>query len=461
MGAGPTGLGAAWRLEELKHENWLLIDQLPNCGGLATSYLDAHGFTWDIAVHVAHSHYPYVDDLFEKVLPDGFASLERRAWIRTENAWVPYPFQYNFHHLPLQSRQECLDGLLDPNRNQTDDPPRNFLDWICRYFGEGIANRFMIPYNRKIWSTDPKQMSCTWLGDRVPQVDIQRVQSNLTENRDDVTWGPNYAFKYPKRGGTGAIWNAMLGQLPSDRIRLGIGLMEVDYRNQIATLSDGSKLRYSSLISTIPIPSIVRMVGEKSLIDQSARLRHTHVQVACVACDFPLPNVLRDKTWIYCPEEFSFFYRVTPFSNFSPYHVPDPMKQCSFLCEISVPGGTKPWDLEVVESRTIESFQALGLAPVSATNSRFFHIDAPYGYPVPTLDRDAIINTVIPQLDALNIYSRGRFGLWKYEVSNMDHSIMQGVEVVDRILHGKDETTWIHPEQVNSMQSIASKQVRR
>jgi hypothetical protein len=39
------------------------------------------------------------------------------------------------------------------------------------------------------------------------------------------------------------------------------------------------------------------------------------------------------------------------------------------------------------------------------------------------------------------VYSRGRFGAWKYEVGNMDHSFMQGVEVVERIFTGKTEIT--------------------
>lgn len=41
-----------------------------------------------------------------------------------------------------------------------------------------------------------------------------------------------------------------------------------------------------------------------------------------------------------------------------------------------------------------------------------------HGYPVPTLARDAILDTVLPGLKRRGIYSRGRFGSWKYEVGN-------------------------------------------
>jgi hypothetical protein len=68
-------------------------------------------------------------------------------------------------------------------------------------------------------------------------------------------------------------------------------------------------------------------------------------------------------------------------------------------------------------------------------------IDIPYSYPVPTLGRDNALATIQPYLEARSVYSRGRFGAWKYEVGNMDHSFMQGVEVAERLLSGSDELT--------------------
>lgn len=53
-------------------------------------------------------------------------------------------------------------------------------------------------------------------------------------------------------------------------------------------------------------------------------------------------------------------------------------------------------------------------------------IDIPYSYPVPMLGRDKALATIQPYLESRSVYSRGRFGAWKYEVGNMDHSFMQG-----------------------------------
>lgn len=64
-----------------------------------------------------------------------------------------------------------------------------------------------------------------------------------------------------------------------------------------------------------------------------------------------------------------------------------------------------------------------------------------YSYPIPTVDRDRILASVIPWLESRGIFSRGRFGMWKYEVANTDHTLMQGVEVVNRLLLNEKETT--------------------
>lgn len=450
IGAGPCGLGAAYRLHELGFDNFAVYDRHDYVGGLATSFHDEKGFTWDLAVHVAHSHYEYVDRLMESLLPDGFYHHERKSWVREYGAFVPYPFQNNVRHLPPRERQECVDGLL-ALRDRKGPPPdiRNFRDWILATAGAGIAKHFMIPYNRKIWTVDPSEMSHTWLGDRVPKVDVERVLRNIAEGRDDVAWGPNHTFQFPKTGGTGAIWNALAARIPSDRIHLSTPLVSLDPKRRVATFAGGIEEPYDHLISTIPIVTLTRLAGLDDIHQRASRLRHTHVDVVGVAPNEPIPAPLSDKTWIYCPEDKAIFYRVTPFSIFSPAHTPDPSKWCSFLCEISSPHGRRMTDDQLIAA-TLDGMRDIGLMDIRREHAHFHLMKAEFGYPIPTVDRDAILADIMPALERLNILSRGRFGGWKYEVANMDHSLMQGVEAADRILRGTREETFPNPNLVNA-----------
>ncbi|MBU1695332.1 MAG: FAD-dependent oxidoreductase [Verrucomicrobia bacterium] len=449
IGAGPCGLGAAHRLAEKGFTDFAVYDRHPYVGGLAASFRDGRGFLWDFAVHVAHSHYHYIDRLMEDLLPGGFYHHERRSWVSEYRTFIPYPFQYNIRHLPPAYRDECIEGLRELAAAPARPPPSNFEEWILAGFGRGIARHFMFPYNRKTWSIEPRLMGYQWIGDRVPTVDLARVIRNVEQGLDDVSWGPNHTFQFPKQGGTGAIWKALAARLPSGSLHLSCALTGLDTQKREARFADGSRETYDHLISTIPIPRLAELVGDEVMIRRARQLRHTHVHVVGVAPSFPIPEPLRDKTWIYVPEEQHVFYRITPFSTFSPDHVPDPARHCSFLCEISQPGDA-PMDAPDPAPATLRGLRESGLVDADPATTHIFHRKEEFGYPVPTLDRDAILGDVLPALEKLNIYSRGRFGGWKYEVSNMDHSVMQGVEVADRILGGADEITLPQPNVVNA-----------
>ena len=450
IGAGPTGLGAAHRLQELGHDDFTIYDRAPYFGGLATSFIDDKGFTWDFAVHVAHSHYTYVDDLMDELLPDGFYHHQRKSWVREYDTYIPYPFQNNIRHLPGDQLWECVNGLLELQDFRGNiPPPENFEQWILQLFGQGIADHFMVPYNRKIWCTDPAEMGYQWIGDRVPTIDIERIIRNVCLEQDDLGWGPNATFQFPKTGGTGAIWKKLGERISPEKVRLECDITGIDTKAKTLTLADGSTDRYDHLISTMPLKELTKLCEIDALTTLAQQLKHTRVQVAGIAPLHPLPEELHDKTWMYCPEDKACFYRVTPFSQFSPAHVPDPDNQCSLLCEIST-HGDDPVPTPKSKAYVLDDLRSIGLIDATPENTHAYMMHAEYGYPIPTKDRDEILNNLLPALEDLHIYSRGRFGGWKYEVANMDHSLMQGVECVDRILEGKEEKTLPDPNYVNS-----------
>lgn len=475
IGAGPTGLGAAYRLKELGYTNFKLFERHGYIGGLAHSFVDPQGFTWDIGGHVMFSHYTYYDQCFEKLMGDEFTLNNRESWVRMFDTWVPYPFQNNIRYLPAQAAYECMSGLIKAQSGKGKVPSpaaaRNFGEFIDAVFGEGIAKYFMRPYNFKVWAHPPEMMNKQWIGERVAVIDIDRALKNIMLGSDDFGWGPNNQFKFPLKGGTGEFYKRferVLGYAESGgHVHLNKQVQTIDVDRKVITFTDGATETYDVLITAMPLDVLCGKVLREEMHQGSAASRHQGKslgEVAKIASGLrhssgymvgiglksrtPGGGTPDTKSWMYFPEDNNPFYRVTYLSNYSPNMTPDKDNYYSLLCEVSESGhkptpGREGADNDAVIEECITGLENAGLLnPGERANivSRWCYY-ADYSYPTPCVDRDGILAQVIPWLEERDIYSRGRFGMWKYEVANTDHTLMQGVELVNRLLLGEQETT--------------------
>ena len=440
IGAGPTGLGAGYRLRELGYENFVMLEARNKVGGLASSEKSPNGFTYDIGGHVLFSHYEYFDRLFDKVIGDEYQELLRESWVWMCDRFLPYPFQNNIKYLPKEIVLECLMGLIEAQKEEFDLKRfHNFEEFILGVFGEGIARYFMMPYNFKVWAHPPCMMNKEWIGERVSVVDIKRVLGNVVLDRDDAGWGPNATFKYPRHGGTGGLFERIQPYV-QDNLRLNAPTVAVDFANKEVVLEDGHREKYDYLMSTMPMDILVRSIdGEVPDVvrEQADLLRHSGSYIVGVGVNQPSPS---KKCWMYFPEKNSPFYRLTYLSNYSPEVVPDATHQYSLLAEISK-SEYKPVDGSKVIEETLEGMVNTKMLDEKDLDDVVdtYVIEREYTYPIPSLERDKALATVHPWLESQDIYSRGRFGAWRYEVGNMDHSVAQGVEWVNRVVLGDRE----------------------
>ncbi len=484
LGAGPTGLGAGYRLRELGYGNFAIYDRHPYVGGLAHSFVDPRGFTWDIGGHVMFSHYKYYDRCFDELMGSEFTLNNRESWVRMFDRWVPYPFQNNIRYLPKQAAYECMAGLIraQNGKGKVASPAaaRNFGEFIDAVFGEGIARHFMRPYNFKVWAHPPEMMNKEWIGERVAVIDVERALRNVLLEQDDFGWGPNNQFKFPLRGGTGEFYRrfgdvlGIAGDTPGAaardggpaRVHLNKRVVRIGIDTKTIVFADGTSDRYDVLISAMPLDVLCRDVlrydGERGraaaggggdlreIAATAAKLKHSSGYMVGIGLRSRSPGAGTPdtKSWMYFPEDNCPFYRATYLSNYSPHMTPDKDNFYSLLCEVSESGfkptrGRDGRDEQAVVEECIAGLENAGLLlPGERANivSRWCYY-ADYSYPTPSVDRDEILTEVIPWLEARDIYSRGRFGMWKYEVANTDHALMQGVELVNRLLLGEPEHT--------------------
>lgn len=455
IGAGPTGLGAAYRLAQIGHADFKVYERNAWAGGLAASFRDAAGFTWDVGGHVQFSHYDDFDQAMDATMGTEWLSHERESWVWIRDRFIPYPFQNNTHFLPDAEKRACLIGLIRRSDAASGQPP-NFEAWIRASFGDGIAETFMLPYNAKVWAYPPSTMEYGWIGERVAQVNLERIIVNLLDNRADVGWGPNNRFRFPAVGGTGEIWRRMAANLPAGTIRFGASVQRIDPSARILWFADGSQARYDLLISTMPLDTLSSVCDGLPLAG-ARELKHSTVHVVGIGLAGPTPPHLTTKCWIYYPEDSTPFYRLTVFSNYSPRNVPAVDRHWSVMVEVSESPHKPVTEGRVVDDVIQGLLTARVIGPEDQVISRW-HLIAPHGYPTPFLGRDGVVMPLLETLAHHGIYSRGRFGAWKYEVSNQDHSFMQGVEVVNHLISGNEEVTLHRPEIVNAMKAARPKQ---
>jgi protoporphyrinogen oxidase len=316
-------------------------------------------------------------------------------------------------------------------------------------------------------------MQCSWLGERVAAPNVKAIAKNIILEKTAGNWGPNATFRFPARDGTGGIWIAVAKTLPKERTRFGKNgnVQRVDADNKRILLGDGTVVRYKKLVNTMAVDALVEKIGDEKLITLSKGLFYSTTHVIGVGIRGARPERIGDKCWLYFPEDDCPFYRATIFSNYSPYNQPEKSVKLAtqYLADGSAPKSKEPqegpyWSimLEVSESslkpvnhETIlkESIQGLiNTKMIESTDEivSTYHRAFDHGYPTPSLEREGVLTELLPALQKKDIWSRGRFGSWRYEVGNQDHSFMLGVEAVDNIVNGAVELTLNYPDFVNS-----------
>jgi len=438
IGAGPCGLACARELQRLGRDDWLVYERAGVPGGKAASETDPAGFTWDQGGHVVFSHFGEFDRLLAEVLGDDVHEHERSSYVRVGDRWVPYPFQNNLRYLAPDDAFACLVGLVEAEGGA---PDQDFATWMERTFGEGITRLFMRPYNLKVWAIPASAMASDWIAERVSVVDYRRALHNVVHGVDDVAWGPNNTFKFPRTGGTGEIYRRVAEPL-TPRVRYRSELVGIDVGRRTLRFADGAAGEYEVLVSTMPIDQLIAAIDDcpADVSEAAAALEHNGVRVVGVGCERQLSD---DRSWLYFADEDVPFYRVTNFAKYAAANVPsaDTARYSSYLTETAY-SRHRPGDPGRLEQDVLDGLVTTGLLDETVPIASVHTINVDYAYPIPTRGRDHALAVIQPWLAAHDIHSRGRFGSWRYEIGNMDHAVKMGVDVARRLTEGRPEELW-------------------
>jgi UDP-galactopyranose mutase len=433
LGAGLCGLSAAYHLEEQGEADYIILERNADVGGLArTETYD--GFSFDHSIHILYSRDPYAQDLIcNKLLKNNIHRQARQSFCYTEGVFTEYPYQTNNFGLPPAVIIENLMGLIRAKITEKEGrSPHHFEEWIYQKFGRGIAENFMIPYNRRLWAWDLKDMNYDWILDRVPLPEISDVLRGALQS-PVKKHGPNQEFWYPVNGGIEALPRAFQKLIPPDRIWLNTTVVAVDGVRHEVILADGRCIRYGRLISTIPLPLLVERLGQKipSMVQQcSAGLKFNTVHTVNIGLDGTEIGATGPMHWIYFPSESTIFHRASVPGNFSSSMVPNGCSSLQLEISESI---HRPCKRETLIERCLTDLIRIGIleerdrkrvqvAHVVTLNPAYIIYDLKHR------ENIRIINNYLSQL---NIIPKGRFGEWEY--LNMDQAIISGKRATEVI----------------------------
>jgi protoporphyrinogen oxidase len=427
VGAGLAGLSTAHHLEGIPYR---LLEKEQEAGGLCRSY-EKDGFTFDYTGHLLHFRQPAIQALVEGLLPSHLRRHTRRSFIYSHRTYTEYPFQVNTYGLPPEVVRECLLGFIETLTSGPTGKPAEaatFKEWIVASLGAGIAKHFMVPFNEKLWQVSLDELTADWVSWLVPKPDLKEVVNGALGIKDKA-FGYNPSFLYPAQGGIQGLPQAFLKSVAT--IDYGAELLEVDTARRRALFRHArlgeQTEHYSTLVSTIPLPELVRRCTDlpQDIREAAARLRWVSVYNINLAV---AREGVSDKHWIYFPERDYPFYRAGFPMNFSPALG---RPGCSSLyVEMSSP----PHAVESPERLISLTRHGLEQAGILRSDDELVVADVKrihHAYVLFDRHRGRAVPGILAELKRRGIYSIGRYGLWEH--TSMEDAIAQGRSTAEHL----------------------------
>lgn len=418
VGAGPSGLAVAWRLGDAV----VVMEKEHRVGGLCRS-IEKDGGVFDIGGHSFHTPHPDVMDLVDGVFADGLFRQVRDARVYSHGSLIPYPFQQHYDRIPIPDVvRECEEGLSAASGNPGE--AANFEEYIHRKFGSGIARHFMLPYNRKLWARDITKISCEWTSERVAGAkgSAERFEEQGEKRKplqSDTRVG------YPPRGGFEEIFRGISRRV-SD-LRTDCAVTRIDPVSRTAETASGEVHRWPFLVSTMPVPHLVRLIDgtPQELIEAADALEYMSLRVELILVGRRLDTSIQ-RLYVADPD-------VPPHKIALNHNSSDWLRQRdvhAIMAEVSI-SPEKPVDVDSIAPITIDFLTEHGILASSGDVAWSGHVDVKYAYPVYTHERPEIMQRVKAWLEDRDIYTLGRFGDWEY--INSDRCLKKGLDLGERL----------------------------
>lgn len=388
VGAGITGLSYA----SYTSNDYLVIEKEQEPGGYCKT-IKQDGFVWDYSGHFFHFQDERIKEEVMSGIPvDHVHKVEKHTQIKYKERMVDYPFQKNIHQLP---QEEFIDCLYDLFNNPYEDE-RSFKEMLYKKFGESIAEKFLIPYNEKLYACDLDSLDVDAMGRFFPYANKEEIIANFRRRAEESY---NASFLYTS-GGAIEYVDSVCKRVKMDRVSFGEYIVSVNLKEKKAK-TNLREITFDHLISTIPFPKLIEMCGvsyDKSL--------YTCNKVLVFNIGFDKKGHDRKNNWVYYPESKYLFYRVGCYDNIIP------SDRLSVYVEI----GYKEDEAINIDNaflRVLEDLRESGMiSDHKVVSSCYVIMDPAYVHVTGRMEEDRNLKKQV--LSCYGVYSIGRYGSWMY-----------------------------------------------
>lgn len=407
IGAGISGLTYAAHCKD----DYLIVEKECEVGGLCRT-IRKDGFVWDYAGHFFHFANSDLKAKFEKdIRPSDMVNCIKKTNINYNGMLINYPFQMNIHQLP---KEEFIDCLYDLFQRNTKEVYENFQDMLVGKFGISITEKFLKPYNEKLYACSLNCLDQEAMGRFFPYADPEQIILNMKRG-DTQTY--NSTFDYPRQGAQFYI-NILLNQIDKDKLMLNSKLEMVDSANRIAVVN-GEEIHYDRLINTIPLNHFMEFLfgKEKEIVDSVLNCN----KVLVFNLGFDKKAIDESVHWTYFPMKEINFYRVGYYSNILK------SDRLSMYVEI---GFEENGDINVDEQlrQTLNNLKKFGIISEHKLVAYNTLIISP-GYVHITkqsIEKVALLKNILKKK---SIYTIGRYGGWTY--CSIEDCMIEAIELAE------------------------------
>jgi protoporphyrinogen oxidase len=425
LGSGMAGVGAAHRLRQ-EGLSPIVFDMKSHYGGHTASYSDPTGFVFDEGPHISFTKDARIQKLFADNVNGEYEMVQARVNNYWRGSWIKHPAQCNLYGLPAEFVVTMLSGIIDAHYR---DPGAicNYEDWLVASYGRPFAETFPMQYGRKYHTTVASNMSTDWLGPRLYKPSLDEVLAGaLSATTADVHYISD--FRYPKRGGFVSFLRPMVDGLD---LRLDHRLVRLDPKAHTLTFDNGVSVRYEHVVSSVPLPDLVRTIvgAPPDVVSAASRLACTTCVIVNIGID---RRDISDWHWTYFYDDDFCFSRISFPHMFSPNNAPPGMG--SIQAEIYYSSKYKPLDRRPDQCVDIALRDLRRCGLVRDADRVLFKgvLVADYANVIFDLERAEVLSTVHGYLDEIGIRCCGRYGLWGYQWT--DESFVSGERAAQQVL---------------------------